>query len=106
MSAHCGPNEYLFLSRLIPDWFPSTGNIGRCCRKHDLAYAAGGNELDRARADLRLRACIETRARRRGRTRLGRLLRRRARGYYVAKIYYEAARAYGARHWNYNPPTS
>ena len=33
-------------------------NVADCCRKHDMAYQQGGNEMDRLMADFEFRECI------------------------------------------------
>lgn len=43
---------------LVPDWLPAVGSMKEACFQHDLAYWAGGDELDRDSADETFRQMI------------------------------------------------
>lgn len=82
-----------------PDWFTSDGcscspdryfstDLTPACHRHDYAYAIGGSELDRLRADQQFRA---------------NLLLCGAPGW-LAGIYFRRVRLWGFRHFCYRSP--
>jgi len=88
-----------------PDWLPGLGDIGQlACRHHDHLYVVGGNDSDRLKADLQLRADIRAIALSRPATLFDRLTFSHARAALIASLYYRAVRLFGHRFFNFHPP--